>query len=227
MAKVLCVDCKCSPEICNNQYFTDCDNCTKETCCCVSIHQNKKSQWFFSKVKTMYPAALGIEILCIMSAQIGQSISFLLFGYHDLFGIVTSYALGYGLASFTTFCTIIGRYNVKNEIDSCCSSLEHDGKQGFVSNLKTTFGDFVEGIKKMPYLKNQKDLKHIIKTCLYILITAESACILTAETVNLAFFRHALWLSIPLSLFAAALVISLIESYKITRKTRLQRNSIC
>ena len=175
-------------------------------------------QKFFTKIKSIYPAALGIEILCIMSAQIGQSISFLLFGYHDLFGIVTSYALGYGLASFTTFCTIIGRYNTKNELDGCCSALEHDGKQGFVSNLKTTFGNFGKGVRKIPSLHNQKDLKHIIKTCLYILITAESACIVTAETVNLAFFRHAMWFSILLSLFAAAFVVSIIESYKITKK---------
>ena len=164
----------------------------------------------------MYPAALGIEILCIMSAQIGQSLSFLLFGYHDLFGIVASYALGYGVASFTTFCTIIGRYNMKNELDGCCSALEHEGKQGFVSNLKTIFGDFVEGIRRIPSLHNHRDLKQVIKTCLYILVTAESACILTAETVNLAFFRQALWLSIPLSLFVAALVIAVIESYKVT-----------
>lgn len=216
MSRVTCVDCNCSPELCNNQYFVDCNNCTKEACCCVSLHQNKKSQWFFSKVKTMYPAALGIEILCIMSAQIGQSVSFLLFGYHDLFGIVSSYALGYGLASFTTFCTIIGRYNVKKELDGCCSALEQEDKHGLISNLKTTFDDFVDGIRKIPSLYNQRDLKHVIKTCLYILVTSESACILTAETVNIVFFRQALWLSIPLSLFAAALVIAIIESYKVT-----------
>jgi hypothetical protein len=167
----------------------------------------------------MYPAALGIEILCIMSAQIGQSISFLLFGYHNLFGITASYALGYGLASFTTFCTIIGRYSVKNELDGCCSALERKDKHGFVSNLKTTFGNFAVGIREIPNLHNQRDLKHVIITCLYILVTAESACIITAETVNLAFFRHALWFSIPLSLFVAAFVVSLIESHKIIMKS--------
>ena len=59
--------------------------------------------------------------------------------------------------------------------------------------------------------------KNIIKTSVYILITAESACILTAETVNLAFFRHAMWLSMPLGLFAAAFVVTVIETYKIRR----------
>jgi hypothetical protein len=61
------------------------------------------------------------------------------------------------------------------------------------------------------------NLRYIIKTSVYILVTAESACILTAETVNLAFFRQAMWLSMPLGLFAAALVVTMIESYKMTR----------
>jgi len=41
--------------------------------------------------------------------------------------------------------------------------------------------------------------------------------ILTADTVNLTFFRQAMWLSMPLGLFAAALVVTMIESYKMTR----------
>lgn len=219
---ILCVDCKCSPELCDDQHYESCNNCTKETCCCVSLHQNKKSRWFFSKVKAMYPAALGIEILCIMSAQIGQSISFLLFGYHDLFSIAMSYIMGYGLAGFTTFATMLGRYNLDNVMDGCCSVLEHGNKTGFVSNFKTTFRNFNAGIKKIPHLYRQPDLKEILKTCFYVMITAESACILTAETVNLAFFRHALWLSIPLSLFAATFSIVAIESY---RQIRNQKNN--
>src|SRR6185437_8326468 len=217
--QVICNDCSCSPDLCSQQYYQNCDNCVKKICCCISLHQEKKSQWFISKIKTMYSAALGIEILCIMSAQIGQSISFLLFGYHDLFGIMTSYLLGYGLASFTTFCTIIGRYNMNHEVESCCSVLEHEDKRGFVSNLQLTFRNFVLGIKKIPRLHEVSNLRQVIKTSLHILITAESACIITAETVNLVFFRQAMWLSIPLSLFVAAFVVSIIESYKITRKT--------
>jgi hypothetical protein len=72
-------------------------------------------------------------------------------------------------------------------------------------------------MKKIPHLYELPDVKHVIKTSLYILVTAESVCILTAETVNLAFFRQAMWLSMPLGLFAAALVVTIIESYKITR----------
>ena len=128
-----------------------------------------------------------------------------------------SYALGYGLASFSTFCTLIGRYNPEYEIGGCCSALEQGGNIGFISNLKNTFRDCWMGIKKIPHLKELPNAKNIIKTSVYILITAESACILTAETVNLAFFRHAMWLSMPLGLFAAAFVVTVIETYKIRR----------
>jgi len=53
-----------------------------------------------------------------------------------------------------------------------------------------------------------------MKTSLYVLVTGETVCIITAETVNLVFFRHALWLSIPLSLFAGAFAITAIEAYR-------------
>ncbi len=72
-------------------------------------------------------------------------------------------------------------------------------------------------MKMVPHLYELPNLKHVIKTSVYILITAESACILTAETVNFAFFRQAMWLSMPLGLFAAAFVVTAIESYKMTR----------
>ncbi len=161
----------------------------------------------------MYASALGIEILCILSAEIGQNSSFLLFGFKTPFGITMSYLLGYGLAGFTTFATILGRYNLKRVVDGCCSALE-DGHNGFVSNIKTTFNNFVIGVKSIPQLYKSPDFKQIMKTTLYVLITAESVCILTAETVNLVFFRHALWLSIPLSLLAGAFAITALEAYR-------------
>ena len=161
----------------------------------------------------MYASALGIEILCIMSAEIGQNSSFLLFGYKDAFGIIMSYILGYGLAGFTTFTTILGRYNLEHVMDGCCSVLEHENN-GFVFNLKTTFKNFATGIEKIPTMYKLPDFRQIVKTSLYVLITGESVCIITAETVNLAFFRHALWLSIPLSLLAGAFAITAIEAYR-------------
>lgn len=198
---------------------TDCECAVNPdgTCCCNSIPILEKSPSFWNQVKSTYPSAIGIIVLCILSSQIGQGISFVLFGYNDLFGIAISYALGYGLASLSTFCTIIGRYNPNHEIGGCCSALEQGSNIGFVSNLKNTFRDCWIGIKKIPHLKELPNAKNVIKTSIYILITAESACILTAETVNLAFFRHAMWLSMPLGLLAAAFVVTVIETYKIRR----------
>ena len=77
-------------------------------------------------------------------------------------------------------------------------------KEGFISNLTTTFRNFADGIKKMPQLYKQPDLKSILKTSLYILVTAESICILTAQTVDLVFYQYSLLLSVPLALLAGA-----------------------
>lgn len=214
-----CANCMCIPELCNKMELSECDLCLKDDCCCIEIHLKQRQRVrFFSNVKNLYASALGIEILCILSAEIGQNSSFFIFGFKTPFAIVMSYALGYGLAGFTTFVTILGRYNLDRVVDGCCSVLE-DEHGGFVSNIKTTFRNFATGVKKIPQLHKSPDFKQIIKTSLYVLVTAESACILTAETVNLAFFRHALWLSIPLSLLAGAFAITAIEAYNLTRKT--------
>ena len=200
---------------------TDCE-CTVDhngTCCCCTS-KLEKSESFFSQVKRSYPSAIGIIILCILSSQIGQSISFVFFGYHNLFGVAMSYALGYGLASLSTFCTIIGRYNLNMGLGGCCSALEQGRNISFVSNLKNTFRNCWFGMKKIPSLRKLPNAMHIIKTSIYILITAESACIITAETVNLAFFRQAMWLSMPLGLFASALVVTVIETYKMRRSSK-------
>jgi hypothetical protein len=215
-----CVDCLCVPELCSKIKLEDCKICIKDDCCCIEIHlkEGEKSVTakFFLNTKNMYASALGIEILCILSAEIGQNSSFLLFGYKDPFGIAMGYVLGYGLAGFTTFATILGRYNLEKVTDSCCSVLEHKSN-GFLSNLKSTFKNFENGVRKIPVIYKQDNFRQIVKTSLYVLITSESVCIITAETVNLAFFRHALWLSIPLSLLAGALAITLLESYKRTK----------
>jgi len=205
-----CADCKCTEN-------SDCNLCIAGTCCCEPTPQITKSTFFFNQVKKSYPSAVGIIILCILSSQVGQGISFVLFGYHNLFGIIMSYTLGYGLASMTTFCSILGRYSSKQGLGACCSAIEQGSNISLVSNLKNTFSYCWIGMKVVPHLYKLPNLKYIIKTSLYILVTAESACILTAETVNLAFFRQAMWLSMPLGLFAAAFVVTVIESYKITR----------
>jgi hypothetical protein len=217
---VKCAVCECVPELCQKQTLDECKFCIKDDCCCIAIHVHESNNptiaRFFGNVRNLYASALGIEILCILSAEIGQNTSFFIFGFKTPFAIAMSYVLGYGLAGFTTFATILGRYNLERVVDDCCSVLE-DEHNGFVSSIKTTFRNFTTGVKKIPELHKSPDFRQIIKTSLYVLVTAESACILTAETVNLAFFRHALWLSIPLSLLAGAFAITAIEAYKKTK----------
>ena len=58
----------------------------------------------------MYSAALGIEILCIMTAEIGENIGLYTFGF-NLIVITLAYIIRYALAGFTTFMTILGRYS--------------------------------------------------------------------------------------------------------------------
>jgi hypothetical protein len=124
--------------------------------------------------------------------------------------------MGYALAAFTTFAAILGRYNydgLSKKIDSCCSVLDQGAGSDFLSNLRTAFRNFAVGLAKMPQLYRQPNLKYIMKTSLYILITAESACILTAETVDLIFYQYSILLSIPLALLAGAFAVVAPEAY--------------
>lgn len=174
--------------------------------------KEKQTVRFFCNVKSMYASALGIEILCILSAEVGQNTGLLFFGLQNPFGIMVSYAMGYGFAGFATFATILGRLNFDVCVTGCCSALEQN--VGFVSNLKSSFRNFAIGIQKIPTLHGRSDFSQIVRTSLYILVASESICIVTAETVNLAFFRHTLWLSIPLSILAGALAITVVEAYR-------------
>jgi hypothetical protein len=175
---------------------------------------------FFINVKSLYAAALGIEILCIAAAEIGENSSFALFGYRTLTGITLGYILGYGLSTFTTFATILGRYNYNNnssKICSCCSVLGQDSDKSFLSNILTTFKNFVDGICKLSYLHKQPNIKTILKTSLVILITAESACILAAETVDLVLYKYSKILSLVLALLAGAFTVVVPEAYRKTK----------
>jgi hypothetical protein len=91
--------------------------------------------------------------LCIAAAEVGENTALYLFGFNPS-GIAIAYCLGYALASFTTFATILGRYNYgspNGTMCSCCSVLEQNSQKGFVSNLKITFKNFAVGNKKLPY----------------------------------------------------------------------------
>jgi hypothetical protein len=237
----VCAECQCAPEECAKDIsnFTQCKNCTKGICCCIDFHQDLPNDTshsdnhfvsyskssiitFLGCIKGIYAVALGIEILCISAAEIGENTALYLFGF-NLSGIAIAYSLGYALAGFTTFATILGRYDYgspNQTICSCCSVLEQDSQNGFISNLKTTFKNFAIGIKKLPHLYKQQNLITILKTSLVILITAESVCILTAETVDLIFYKYSILLSIPLALLAGAFTVVVPEAYRKTRKTR-------
>jgi hypothetical protein len=169
---------------------------------------------FLAHVKGFYAAALGIEILCIGAAELGENTGLYMFGFNPL-GILIACTMGYALAGFTTFVTILGRYNFSSDqICSCCSVLEQDSRKGFLTNLKTTFTNFAVGFKKLPYLYKQSNLKMILKTSVVILITSESACILTAETVGVFFYNYSILLSVPLALFAGAFTVVVPEAYR-------------
>jgi hypothetical protein len=215
---IKCSECHCIEDDCKNVKFNECTYCTKEVCCCMGLHidENINQQHvllFFGRLRTFFAAALGIEILCISAAVIGENSALYFFGY-NLQGIFFGYVMGYAAAGFATFMTILGRYNLSARIDSCCSVLEHQANKGFVANLIITFKNFGLGISKLFSLRRQSKIKHILKKSLIILFTAETVCILTAETVDLAFYNYSLLLSIPLALLAGTLAVASQEAYK-------------
>jgi hypothetical protein len=236
---IKCAECLCAPSECiviDRKEPSRCKHCIKNICCCIDIHAKRDVEiiaskhhqsflsaidQFFRNAKTLYPMALGMEILCIASAELGENTGLFLFGYRNPVGIAIAYAMGYGLASFSTFATILGRYNYgssEKSMCSCCSVLEQQTKNnGFIPSLKTSFRNFAEGIRKMPQLHKQPNLTTILKTSLIILVTAETACILTAETVDLLLYKS-IFLSIALALFAGAFTIVAPEAYKKTKR---------
>jgi hypothetical protein len=157
------------------------------------------------ETRGLFLAALGIETLCVASAEIGGIMGFYFFGFSAL-GIVMSYMLAYGLAGFVTFASILGRaaadhYHHATMACSCSCGflLEHGAESGFASNIKLTFRSFASGIKRLPTtLYRESNAGGIIRTSFVILVTAESACILVAATVNLLMYQYSVMLAISL-----------------------------
>jgi len=130
-----CAECQCTPLDCK----FECATCTKEVCCCIGVSVKKKQVFnFFKNISSLYATALAIEILCISAAEIGQNSSFILFGYRTSVEVALGYLLGYSLAAFTTFATILGHSTYSDQMCSCCSVLEQ-GPNGFTATLLTTF----------------------------------------------------------------------------------------
>jgi hypothetical protein len=163
------------------------------------------------------------------ATEIGDNTGLYIFGFNAN-GIAIAYAMGYALAGFVTFVTILGRYGNHRQsgngqsidgIDSCCSVLEQDSTQRFMPSLKTTFTNFASGLKRLFRISRQREMKTILKTSLFILVTAESVCILTAETVDLI-FQYSILLSVPLALLAGAFTVVAPAAY---RKAKLSRSN--
>ena len=85
-----------------------------------------------------------------------------------------------------------------------------------------TFKSFIHGFRKISGLPRQSNLKYLLKTSSIILINAESACILTAETIGIVFYNYSIVLSIPKALVVRALTIVFIEAFK---KIKVQSQS--
>jgi len=172
----------------------------------------------FGRIKSMFLTAIGLEILCFTSAGVGESIGLLFFGY-STFGITMGYLCGFGLAGFLTLITIIGRTAKSGTSGSCC--LGHDTAKGLIDALKLTVGDFVQGIRVVLGKRDMRQWRVTLINSIRILITAESCCIVTAETIDLIFYRYSQMISIPLGIIAGAtsiLAINLLKNYHSKKK---------
>ncbi|MGH9974052.1 MAG: hypothetical protein ACRD93_09165, partial [Nitrososphaeraceae archaeon] len=170
---VNCAECNCSFDTCEDVTIDNCSHCSKTICCCLSIHTKKKQYSilkFFYHTKTLLPAAIGIELLCISAAEIGENSGLYLFGY-NIKGIIIAYLMGYGLAGFTTFVTILGRHDFRNnsQIDTCCSLLEQQSNSGFLLNVLLTCRNFGIGLSKLPKLSRRSNMRQMLKTSIIIL----------------------------------------------------------
>lgn len=96
--------------------------------------------------------------------------------------------MGYGFAGFATFLNILGRSKGAMCEDRCCSVLESAGRKGLLPNLYGTLCDFATGAKKLAHLHSQPNLGSTLKSSRIIRVMAESVCIITAETVDLALY---------------------------------------
>lgn len=220
-----CAECLCVPAECRS-----CEVCSQAKCC-ASIHsatviaaarqRPAEAVRFFGHAKGMLAAALGIEMLCIGFAELGENAGLYAFGFNPV-GIAIAFAMGYGLAGVATFLTILGRSsNNKGGMcgghDGCCSLLDDPLRRGFLANLYGTLRDFARGAGRLVHVRRERNVGAVLKSSLVILVTAESACILTAETVGLLLYQYSVLVSVPLALLAGAFAIVAPQAWKKTR----------
>jgi hypothetical protein len=177
---------------------------------------------YLGHVKGLYAAALGIEIVCITAAEIGENTGLYLFGLNPLV-IAIAYAMRYALAGFTTFVTILGRYGYgspNKTMCSCSSIFEQESDRGFVLNVSATLRNLAVGHGRSLSIYEQPNLRSIIRTTFIMLSTEESVCILTAETVDL---KYSILFSVPLALLAGSIIVVVPEAYSKVKSSSQQK----
>ena len=165
----------------------------------------------------MLPSALGIEILCVASAEAGGLLGLYYFGFNAL-GVTMAYVLAYALAGFTTFASILGRAGAhahENDIICGCGGPHQNG---FAANLKQTFANFAAGLPRMARLYREPNAGRVVKASLIVLISAESGCIIAAATVDVMLYQYSAFLSIPAALLAGTLAVAAIAARKSLRR---------
>ena len=68
-----CSECDCVLDFYKDVDFKHCMRCNKQICCCATIHKpnNQNSTLtFFHHTRTLFAAALGIQILCISGQKL-------------------------------------------------------------------------------------------------------------------------------------------------------------
>jgi hypothetical protein len=188
----------------------------------IAVKARRKGSYtylFLRETKRMLAPALGIEVLCVASAEIGGLIGLYYFGFNP-FGITMAYVLAYAFAGFTTFASILGRssdaHSHEEEEIMCGCSSGHDS--GFRSNFVQTFANFAAGLSKVAKLYREPNAWKILKASLIVLVSAESGCIIAAATVDVMLYQYSTFLSIPAALFAGTFTVASIAARRSLRR---------
>ncbi len=167
----------------------------------------------------LFPSALGIEIICILSSITGESIGFYLFGF-NVVGIICAYSLGFMTAGFTISMIILGRYREYQSLALGCHD-NHQFQLGFKSNFITTFRHFKKGWFNLTIIFHNPNKNQLLKKILYLVLTAESICVITAQTIDFLLYNYSVFLSFPLALITGSLVISIQQAEEIKKLNKI------
>ena len=186
---------------------------------------------FLREIKKLFPSAFGIEVLCVASAEIGGFLGLWYFGFNAV-GIVMAYVFAYAIAGFTTFASILGRSanaHDEEEVICGCSDMTTDHNQNnntsFRTGIKQTFVNFARGLAMIPQLHTKSNARGFIKASLFVLISAESGCIIAGATVDIILYQYSAFLSIPVALLAGTLTVSSMAAYRVVKNRVVQESS--